>query len=501
MAEDPRILSRARLRDERGGLPASPASSFRVALGYPSPYAAAMSSLGVQVIYRELATHPGVRVERTFLPDDPAAHRATRTPLYTIESEAPAGGFDLLAFSVAYELEVAGLIECLDLAGLPVLASERSDRHPLILAGGPLTFSNPVPLGPFVDAVLLGEAEQIVHGALDAVMGASSRAAALDALEAVPSCWIPSRHGERLPPIAAAPDDRLPAHSVFLTPHAELSSMALVETERGCSRGCTYCVMRRSTNGGMRLATVPAILARVPAEARKVGLVGAAVSDHPQIVEIVSTLADQGRAVSLSSLRADRLDDAFVAALARAGGRSLTTAADGASERLRLWLKRGGKTAHLERAAELCRAHGLERLKLYGMVGLPGETDDDIDELVGLVTALSRRCRVSLSVAPFVSKRNTPLDALPFAGIAPVEARLRRLRAGLRGRADVRPVSPKWAWVEWVLAQGGQAEGLAVHAAWQAGGRFAAYRAAFRALPARSSARLPVVSARGVDVA
>jgi len=493
MPDDPRLISRARLRDERGGVPAGPASSFRVALGYPSPYAAGMSSLGYQAIYREMATHPGVRVERTFLPDDPAAHRATRTPLSTLESEAPVGGQHLVAFSVAYELELAGLIECLDLAGLPVLSADRTGRHPLVLAGGPLTFSNPVPLGPFVDAVLLGEAEQIVHGALDAVMGARSRAAALDALEAVPSCWIPARHGERLPPIAAAADERLPAYSAFLTPHAELASMALVETERGCSRGCTYCVMRRSTNGGMRLASVPAILARIPAEARKVGLVGAAVSDHPQIVEIVSTLADQGRSVSLSSLRADRLDDAFVGALARGGAKSLTTAADGASERLRVFLKRGGKTLHLERATELARAHGLSRLKLYAMVGVPTETDDDIDELVELVTSLSRRLPVSLGVAPFVAKRNTPLDGLPFAGIDVVDARLRRLRAGLRGRAEVRPVSPKWAWVEWGLAQGGMAEGLAVHAAVRAGGNFAAYREAFRALAPRTGTRLPVV--------
>lgn len=492
MAEDPRKVTRARLRDEQGGI--AHTGSFRVALGYPSPYAAGMSSLGYQAIYRETAIHHGVRVERTFLPDDPEAHRITRTPLLTMESEAPVGGHDLVAFSVAYELEIAGLLECLDLAGLPVLAADRGPRHPIVLAGGPLTFSNPLPLAPFADAVLLGEAEEVVHAALDAVMGAAGREAALDALEKVPSCWIPARHGERLPPIAAADDDRLPASSVFLTPHAELSSMALVETERGCSRGCTYCVMRRSTNGGMRLASVPAILARIPAEARKVGLVGAAVSDHPQIVEIISTLADQGRGVSLSSLRPDRLDDAFVGALAKGGARSLTTAADGASERLRILLKRGGKTLHLERAAELARAHGLSRMKLYCMVGVPTETDDDIDELAALVTSLSRRCKVSLGVAPFVSKKNTPLDGLPFAGIDVVEARLERLRAKLRGRAEVRPVSPRWAWVEWVLAQGGRDEGLAVHAAWRAGGKFSHYRDAFRALPARARTRLPMAA-------
>ena len=492
MAADPRACVRARLADERGGIEQGPAS-FRVALLYPSPYAVGMSSLGYQTIYREIAGHPGARVERAFLPDDPAALRVGRMALTTVETESPVGGFDLVACSVAYELEVAGLIECLDLAGLPVLTAERTDRHPLVLAGGPLTFSNPLPLGPFVDAVILGEAEELVHRALDAIAGAGSRTAALEALSTLPSVWLPERDAERLPAIAAVDDARLPAHSVFLTPHTELASMALVETERGCSRGCTYCVMRRSTNGGMRLVPKETILARVPPEARRVGLVGAAVSDHPDIIEIVSPLVDQGRSVSLSSLRADRLDDALVGALARGGARSLTTAADGASERLRLVLKRGGKTAHLERAAELVRAHGLERLKLYAMLGVPTETDDDVDELATLLTELSRRCRVSLGVAAFVAKRNTPLDGAPWAGIRTVEDRLRRLRARLRGRVEVRPVSPKWGWVEYVLAQGGFAEGLAVHQAWKTGGRFAAFRAAFRALPAAARTRLPIV--------
>lgn len=497
MAVDSRALTRARLRDEQGGITPGPAS-FRAALVFPSPYSAGMSSLGYQSIYREIATHPGARVERAFLPDDPAADRASRLRLVTVETESPVGGFDLVAFSVAYELELAGLLECLDLAGLPLLAADRTERDPIVLAGGPLTFSNPVPLGPFVDAVILGEAEQLVHQAIDAIAGAPSRTAALGALAALPSTWLPARDGSRLPAIAAADDACLPASSVFLTPHTELSSMALVETERGCSRGCTYCVMRRGTGGeGMRVVPVERILAHVPAAARKVGLVGAGVSDHPEIVPLISTLVDQGRAVSLSSLRADRLDDAFVGALARGGARTLTTAADGASERLRIALKRGGKTAHLVRAAELVRAHGLERLKLYCMLGVPTETDGDVDELAALLTDLSRLCSVSLGVAAFVPKRNTPLDGAPFAGIATVEARLRRLRSRLRGRVEVRPVSPKWAWVEAVLAQGGLAEGLAVMEAWKAGGKFAAYRAAFGALSHRSRVRLPVADEAG----
>jgi radical SAM superfamily enzyme YgiQ (UPF0313 family) len=268
--------------------------------------------------------------------------------------------------------------------------------------------------------------------------------------------------------------------------------MFLVETERGCSRGCTYCVMRRSTNGGMRIVPAEVVLDAVPRDVRRVGLVGAAVSDHPKIVEIVNALADRGCEVGLSSLRPDKLarGDDFVAALARAGYRTLTTAMDGTSERVRERLDRRARPQHLRRCAELARKHGMDRLKLYLMVGTPGETDADIDECVAFSSELSRIVPVALGIAPFCAKRNTPLDGEPFAGIDVVDARLDRLRRGLKGRVDVRATSARWAWVEYVLAQGGEAEGLAVVDAVGAGGSFRAYARAFAAL-AKAGGQVP----------
>jgi radical SAM superfamily enzyme YgiQ (UPF0313 family) len=277
--------------------------------------------------------------------------------------------------------------------------------------------------------------------------------------------------------------------------------MFLIESERGCSRMCTYCVMRRSTNGGMRLAPMERILELVPEDAKRVGLVGAAVSDHPRIVQIVNTLADRGIEVGLSSLRPDRLSDDFVGALKRGGYKTLTTAMDGPSERLRASLERKAKVKHLLRAAELARKHKMDRLKLYLMIGLPSETDADIDECVAFGTELSKIVPIALGIAPFCAKRNTPLDGQAFAGIDVVDRRLDRLRRGLRGRVDVRSTSAKWAWVEYVLAQGGEAAGLAAVEAARAGGRFADYRRAFAnevergmssAKPRRSLAIAPV---------
>jgi radical SAM superfamily enzyme YgiQ (UPF0313 family) len=305
--------------------------------------------------------------------------------------------------------------------------------------------------------------------------------------------FVPTHHAV-LPPVGAEDDSVLPAVSVIRTPHTELSNMVLLETERGCSRGCTYCVMRRSTNGGMRVVPFDVVLGAIPQDARRVGLVGAAVSDHPKIVPILHALADRGCEVGLSSLRPDRLaaHEDFVEALARVGYRTLTTAMDGTSERVRDRLERRARPKQLVRCAELAKKYGMDRLKLYLMVGTPGETDADVDECIAFTAELSRIIPVALGIAPFCPKRNTPLDGAPFAGIDVVSGRLERLRQGLRGRADVRATSARWAWVEYALAQGGEAEGLAVIEAVDAGGSFRAYERAFSGVRRPARHELPV---------
>jgi radical SAM superfamily enzyme YgiQ (UPF0313 family) len=342
-----------------------------------------------------------------------------------------------------------------------------------------LTFSNPLPLAPFCDAVVIGEGEGIVDWALEIIAGATSKLEARQRLSEHPHIFVPEHHGDRLPVTARCEDEQLPAHSAIRTPDTELSNMFLIEAERGCSRGCQYCVMRRTTNGGMRVVEMDRLLQIIPADADRVGLVGAAVSDHPRITQIVEALADRGATVGLSSLRPDRLKEPFVFALRRAGYRTLTTALDGGSERLRSLIERRGRQPHYEQAAQFARAAGMDRMKLYLMVGLPSETDEDMDECAAFVSKLSTLIPVALGIAPFCAKRNTPLDGAPFAGVEVVRARLDRLRRGLQGRADVRATSAKWAWVEYVLAQGGAAEGRAAARAALAGGSFADFRSAF----------------------
>jgi len=476
------VISQVRKRasEESGALRAQ--AALRVALCYPSQYSVGMSSLGFQTIYREIHQHAGAAAERAFLPEDSSEYRRLHLPVFTYESETPLADFPVVAFSISYELEISGLLEMLDLSGIPLLARDRTERHSLVVAGGPLTYSNPMPLAPFVDLIILGEADELIHTFLDAA-SSMGRDALLNRFALLPGCYVPGR-SRCLPPVAKADDERLPARSQIITKNTVLSSMFLIEPERGCSRGCTYCVMRRTTNGGMRLVPPEKILSFVPTQARRVGLVGAAVADHPRILEIVRQIVESGREVGVSSLRADRLNEELVELLGRGGCRTLTTASDGASQRLRRAVQRRTSEGHLIRAAELARKFRLQRLKLYEMIGLPGETLEDIDELARFSLELARITPLSLAISPFVAKRNTPLDGASFESIPSLENKLSRLRSTLKDKVGIRPTSARWAWVEYMLSQGGEAEGFAALEAWRAGGSFDAWK---RALTKRSA--------------
>jgi radical SAM superfamily enzyme YgiQ (UPF0313 family) len=476
------ILSQVRQRvaEEEGMLRKT--ALLKVALCHPTPYSVGMSSLGFQTIYREIHQHPDASAERAFLPDNPEEYRRNHQPVFTYEEEQPLSQFPAVAFSIAYELEITGIFEMLDLSGIPLLRQERTNNHPLIIAGGPQTVSNPAILFPFVDLIILGEGEDRIHQFLDAV-AEMKREDMLEYLSRLPGFYVP---GISTIDIRVAgqsvivEDSRLPAYSQILTPNTVLSSMFLIEPERGCSRSCNYCVMRCANSGGMRLVAPDKILSLIPDHVRRIGLVGAAVTDHPQMTEIVRQIVTGGREIGISSLRADRLNEEFVRLLAQGGYRTLTTASDGVSQRMRDLVDRKIEERHLIRAAELVRMTGMQRLKLYQMVGFPGETMEDIEELIRFSLELSSIAPLSLSIAPFAAKRNTPLADAPFEPIASVSNKLSMIRAGLKGKVEVKPSSARWAWIEYMLSQGNELAGLAAMDAWRNGNGFAAWKQAFK---------------------
>lgn len=452
----------------------------RVSLVYPSPYNVGMSSLGFQTIYRLLNARPDVVCERAFLPDDPELHRRHRVPLLTFESKRPVDEADVVAFSVAYETEIIGLLECLELSGIPARSAERGDGWPLVLFGGPLTNSNPLPVAPFADVIVMGEGEELVEVVVDWWKNSATRSQFLRDIAALPGVYVPSIHGEVLRPIAQIRDDLLPAYSQIITPNTELANMHLVENARGCHRGCTFCVMRRTTNMGMRAVSAERVLATIPEHATRVGLVGAATSDHPQILTIMREIIDSGRELGLSSLRADRMTPEFIAELKRGGARTLTIGVDGTSARMRKLAQKGIKDAQIVRCAEFVRDFDLKLLKLYMVFGYPEETMDDIEELIDFVGELSQICNIALGLSPLVSKKNTPLDGIAFQDEKFLEAKVKRINEALGKRMDIRSTSVRWAWIEHALAQGGWEMADAAEMAWKEGGSFGAWKRAIK---------------------
>ena len=467
-----------------------------IVLAYPSPYHVGMSSLGFQTLYRQL-NEDGPGCHRAFLPDEwermslswPQPKRA----ILSYESEQAISSYRMIGVSVAYELEVSGLIRLFEGAGIPLLAAHRGPRDPIIIGGGPLTNSNPSLMLPFVDILIAGEAEALLPQVVERILDAATRRDGIDSAAELPHTIrgeIEPGHFETLPTMANAPVERLPARSAIVSPDTELSEMFLIEPERGCSRRCTFCVMRGATTGGMRLLDLETPLSMIPAHAKKVGLVGAAVTDHPQLEELVARIVERGKGIGISSLRADRLTPGLLANLAAGGYRTITVASDGISERMRLVLDRKVSEEELLRAAKLIGAAGFHRMKVYEMMGVPGETDADADELIRFTSELAKIVRLTLTFSTFVAKRNTPLDGGPFMGVKPAEARLERIRRGLKGKVEMRPQPPKWAWIEYLLAQGGPEVG---HAAIEAVHAGASYRDWVRALEPLPRGERPLV--------
>lgn len=483
-----RAIIEARLAHEKGTLGLDRGAPL--CMVYPSPYRVGMSSLGFQTLYRQLNEH-GPGAHRAFLPDpwEPAAlpWPQPHIPILSYEALRPVADYPVLGMSVAYELEVAGIIRLLEGAGIPVLAAERSGRDPVVVAGGPLTTSNPASILPFVDLLIVGEGEELLPQALERLMGSGSREARIEAAAALPNTIkgeVTPGAIEPIPGLARVAKSLLPAYSAITTPNTELAEMFLVEPERGCSRRCTFCVMRGATTGGMRLLDIEDSLSLIPEHAKRVGLVGAAVTDHPRLEDIVARVVDGGREIGISSLRADRLTPGLLERLARGGYRQITVASDGISERMRTSLHRHIEADDLRKAAHMVAAQGSFRgLKLYQMIGAPGETDDDVTELIEFASELASIVRLTLTFSTFVAKRNTPLDGQPFLGVKAADARLARIRKGLRGKVQMRPQSPRWAHVEYMLAQRGAEGGHAALQAVRAGGRYRDWVQAFADQP------------------
>jgi radical SAM superfamily enzyme YgiQ (UPF0313 family) len=449
---------------------------LRVALSFPNTYFVGMSNLGLQTVYRLFNADERVVCERVFLPpkQDLTARSARREPLLTLESQTPVRDFDVFAFSVSFEWDYTNVVSMLRMAGLEPRAERRHHRDPLVVIGGAVTFVNPEPLAPFADVIAAGEAELLVPALVEAFADEEGRdrERLLARLATQRGFYVPSfydveyagpgrvaaitpRAGTPAPPVvrkAAVPAaDRLdpPSTSIF-TPDTEFGSRLLIEVVRGCANLCRFCWAGYNY---LPVRPFPASRILEIAEAarpyaNRVGLVSIALCDHPEIEHILTRLLEMGYGISPASLRLDDLTETIVSLLRESGERSITIAPETGSDRLRRVINKTVTNEEiLDRAALIFRS-GIENLKLYYMIGLPTETDEDLVAIrdltlemrrVMLDTARSRGSigRIVASVNPLIPKPGTTYQWLPMTDAKVIEQKIERMRALVDGVDNV----------------------------------------------------------------
>jgi radical SAM superfamily enzyme YgiQ (UPF0313 family) len=465
----------ATLSKETGYIRKPHGGRVRVALAFPNTYWVGMSNLGFQTVYRLFNAQDDVVCERVFLPpkQELSDLLASKTPLVTLESQTPAGDFDVIAFSVSFEWDYVNVLTLLRLAGVPRYASERGPHHPLVVVGGAVTFVNPEPLAPFADVVAAGEGEVLVPTLDRAFREAMGRADLLQRLSRERGFYVPSLYepqygvdgalsgyaraagGADAPmPVrkaAVRSTDALdpPATSIF-TPETEFGSRFLVEVVRGCANLCRFCWAGYNY---LPVRAFPAdrILELAEAarpHANRAGLVSIALCDHPEIDRILARLHEMGFGISPASLRLDDLTEPIVRILRESGERSITIAPETGSDRLRRVINKTVTNDEILDRAELIFASGIENLKLYYMIGLPTETDEDLVAIRDLTLQMRERMvrhargrgqigRIVGSVNPLIPKPGTAYQWLPMEDPAVTDRKIKRLRTLTAGIDNV----------------------------------------------------------------
>ena len=440
------------LKKETWSRQLAPAGSLCVA--YPGGYREAVSSLGYHFVLGCGGALGARRAQRTFAPGAEAMMRSSRLcpPLRMIESERSVASSRAVFISVAYELQLKHVVDILERSGLEALRGRRKPQDPAVLIGGACTMSNPALLAPVADAVVVGDGEGIINSIAAGISEGRAKPDILQDLKTRPSVIV-GEHNLDSFEFGCAPADALPVCSLFVSPVSVFKNMFLVELMRGCPHACAFCIMA-SGRSRAKPVYVPAqkVLESIPGSAARVGLVGASVLDHPEIDLILEELGRRSVELGLSSMRAARLSEKRAAMLAAAKVITATVALDSPSERIRKKIKKPASRKHVLAAAINAKKAGIKKLRLYALVGFEGEEEKDYAELADTCRELGSILPTTVSLAPVVPKRFTPLEEAPFMDRRAYRSVLRFIKGRVKGSAAIKAESCRTALGEYELS-------------------------------------------------
>lgn len=459
-------IARARLERERGAVVKDHAGRLKIALVYPNSYEIGMSNLGFLKVQSLLNSHDGVVCERAFVePAGRSRGRADNNPIVTIESQTPIEEFDVIAFSITFEADLINVLKALDSASVPLRGRGKND--PLVIAGGISVTLNPEPVAPFIDVAVIGEAEGVIDRLVEAMLRDGLRN--YKSFAQIPGIYIPSAYtpvygddgaiaryetADGFPPKVERAWNRdfaqHPNESVIQTDDTVFGGMYLVEVGKGCGKHCRFCAagyVYRPTRHTNTDAILSAIERGLKLKGR-IGLLGSAVGDHPDIEKIFGYIVERGGEFSVSSLRLDKLTDTLLANLAKGGLHTVTVAPEAGSESLRMKVNKVLPEETILNAVRMIGRAGPFNMKLYFLVGLPGETDEDVAMIPTLVEKIrlaiveTSRERgtlgsITVGVDAFVPKPATPFEREPFGGLKVLEKKLRAVTRLLRAIPNV----------------------------------------------------------------
>ena len=475
-------------KDEDSRVTINPHAEQKVAIVYPNTYFVGMSNLGLHIIYEEINLHPSSVCERIFLPEKKEldVYDKTKTPLMSVETQRPMHQFDVVAFDVTFEMDYFHIPLMLRYGRVPVMSEDRTGFDPIVIAGGPCATFNPEPFADFIDAFIIGEGEGIVTAVLERIRkgreNGESREETISGLAQIDGVYVPVLYtpqyddnkrfvgydiAEGAPKIIRRHFEPLTSggETVIATNFTEFGAMYIIEVARGCGRHCRFCMAGYC----FRVPRVRPLdilkegVDRAEKLGKKVGLMGAAISDYPEVDELVTYIRSKNMRYSCASLRADSLTQAVVDGLAESGQKTITIAPETGSERLRRVINKGISEENLRTAAQLSAKSGIQHMRLYIMIGLPTETDEDIDAIVGLaertqahMAEVGCKGRLTLSINPFIPKPFTPFQWMAMDHQKSVEKKLQYIKKSLQKnrRIEVLVESPKEAYIQGVLARG-----------------------------------------------